>query len=31
MNNYKILMKNTVFVRMWLVQIYAVLGDAFTG
>ena len=29
MKNYNILMKNAVFVRMWLVQVFAVLGNAF--
>lgn len=29
MKNYKILMKNAVFIRMWLVQVFAVIGDAF--
>lgn len=29
MKNYKLLMQNATFVRMWLVHIFAVLGDAF--
>jgi MFS transporter, DHA3 family, macrolide efflux protein len=29
MKNYKLLMENAVFVRMWLIHVFAVLGDAF--